>query len=136
MTTWDTYPPDYRAAEVHEIISAVQAGECAAVIGLSGSGKSNLLGFMASRVKPAGCRFVLVDCNRLVDPSTDALFRLIRRSLGSAETTTDEPSLLDATLEQREREWNVTIGLLLDRFDGLAQSAPPALFNNLRALRD
>jgi hypothetical protein len=138
MTTWDTYPDKYRAGEVREIVSAVQAGECAAVIGLSGSGKSNLLGFVANRVSAPVCRFVLVDCNRLAERSTEALFRLMRRSMGSARPVANELEALDELIDQRGREWGegVVIGLLLDRFDDLAQAAPPALYNNLRALRD
>ena len=142
MTIWDNYPADYRAAEVRQIVSAVQAGECVAVTGLSGSGKSNLLGFLANRVQPAKCRLVLVDCNRLIERSMDAFFRLIRRNLGSVESGSsgDELGRLDALIEQREREWSAGIGLLLDRFDGVAgampDTMPDMLFNSLRALRD
>ena len=136
MSIWDNYPTDYRAAEVRQIISAVQAGECAAVTGLSGSGKSNLLGFMANRAQPAGCRLVLVDCNRLIERNMEAFFRLIRRNLGSSEPTSDELGQLDTVIEQREHEWGTGISLLLDRFDDVVQAMPDMLFNNLRALRD
>jgi len=49
MSVWDSYPPDYRAAEVRAITGATRAGECVSVVGLSGAGKSNLLGFLADR---------------------------------------------------------------------------------------
>jgi ABC-type phosphate/phosphonate transport system ATPase subunit len=49
MSVWDTYPVTYRQNEVQSILAAVRAGECAAVVGLSGAGKSNLMGFLANR---------------------------------------------------------------------------------------
>ena len=136
MTIWDAYPSDYRDAEVRAIVTAARAGECTALVGLSGSGKSNLLGFIANRSQSDACRFVLVDCNRVGEPSSDAFVRLIRRSLGSTETTADELALLDTVIDRRKQEWGAAICLLLDRFDDIAAQAPPALFNNLRALRD
>ena len=48
MSVWDSYPANYRAREVQYIHTAVQAGECVAVVGLSGAGKSNLIGFLAN----------------------------------------------------------------------------------------
>ena len=82
MTIWDTYPASYRHAEVENILSAVRAGECVALVGLSGSGKSNLLGFLAYKQPIEGCRMLLVDCNRLSEPTPDGLFRLVRDALG------------------------------------------------------
>ena len=49
MSVWDEYPEDYRTSQVQAILSAVQAGESVALVGLSGSGKSNLLGYLAHR---------------------------------------------------------------------------------------
>jgi energy-coupling factor transporter ATP-binding protein EcfA2 len=139
MAVWDTYPSDYRAAEVNTVITATQAGECASVTGLSGSGKTNLLGFIANRVKLANVRYVLVDCNRLTEHTSDAFFRLVRRSLATptvAEEMGDELGLLDTLIGRRVFEWGTVIGLLLDRFDDVVAQASPSLFNNLRALRD
>ena len=148
MSVWDTYPSDYRNDEVRAIVSAAESGECTAVAGLSGSGKSNLLGFIANRITSDTCRFVLVDCNRINatmgatggahsgEYTSDAFFRLIRRHLGSTDATDDEWTLLDAVVEQRKREWGASICLLLDRFDGVATQASAAIFDNMRALRD
>jgi hypothetical protein len=138
VTTWDTYPSDYRATEVGAIVAAARAGESASLAGLSGSGKSNLLGYLANRVRPEQCRFVLVDCNRLGEFTSDSFFRLIRRALGGADDAiaSDELGALDALIGRREFEWGSAVNLLLDRFDGVAAHATPALFNNLRALRD
>jgi hypothetical protein len=136
MSVWDEYPQDYRAAEVRAITSAAQAGECVSVAGLSGSGKSNLLGYVANRVALPGMRFVLVDCNRLTEHTPDAFFRFIRHALGGAELASDELGALDVLIERREFEWASAICLLLDRFDAVAEQSPAALFNNLRSLRD
>ncbi len=81
MSAWDIYPSDYRAAEVRAITTATRAGECVALVGLSGSGKSNLLGFLAHRQSSNTMPYVLVDCNRLSDSSPQALFRLIHRTV-------------------------------------------------------
>src|SRR5579859_598807 len=85
MSIWGTFPANYRAAEVQAIRAAVQAGECAAVIGLSGAGKSNLLGYLAAR-QPAGeqPRFLLVDGNRLRQPAAAAFLELMTESLEQA----------------------------------------------------
>jgi energy-coupling factor transporter ATP-binding protein EcfA2 len=144
MTTspWDVFPADYRAAEVRAIAAALQAGECVSVAGLSGSGKSNLLGFLAHRQPAPGVRCVLVDCNRLPEPTPTALFALVQRALlpprsaGGAGGGPETGSLtaLDLALEQQLAAG--PLALLIDRFDALLASAPPVLFNNLRALRD
>jgi hypothetical protein len=47
--SWAAYPPSYRAREMATLASWIQAGESASVIGLAGSGKSNLLGFLCHR---------------------------------------------------------------------------------------
>ena len=51
MPVWEAYPSGYRAGEVAALRCAARAGECSAVIGLSGAGKSNLLGFLAYRAR-------------------------------------------------------------------------------------
>jgi energy-coupling factor transporter ATP-binding protein EcfA2 len=84
MSIWDTYPSDYRADEVRAITKAARAGECVSVVGLSGAGKSNLLGFLAHRQSTTEQPFVLVDCNRLDEPSPAAIFRLIRNALADS----------------------------------------------------
>ncbi|MEK7784663.1 MAG: hypothetical protein AAB658_04430, partial [Chloroflexota bacterium] len=90
MTTWDAYPTDYRAAEVQAITAAARAGECVSVVGLSGAGKSNLLGFIANRVSALKRRFILIDCIRLPQPAPAAFFRLIRRALYDSGEAADE----------------------------------------------
>jgi hypothetical protein len=137
MSAWDDYPDDYRTSQVQSILSAVQAGESVAVIGLSGSGKSNLLGYLAHRWGKASTRprLVLVDCNRLTDLSAEGLSRLVRATLGDLTPVSDELSALEAVVE-RELAESSPLGLLLDRFDALAEKPDHAIYSNLRALRD
>lgn len=133
-SVWDTYPTDYRAAEVRAILTATRAGESVSVAGLSGAGKSNLTGFLAQRHSTPAHPIILVDCNRLAEPTPAALFRLIRRALGETETASDEWEALDVALTQRLTPPASSLSLVFDRFDAL--TTHPALFSNLRALRD
>jgi energy-coupling factor transporter ATP-binding protein EcfA2 len=137
MPVWDEYPQDYRSSQVQAILAAVRAGESVAVVGLSGAGKSNLFGFLAHRWgdPSASPSLALADCNRLPDSSAAALFRLLRAALGDPAPAGDELAALEARLEQR-LAISRPVGLLLDRFDRLAEPPDPALFGSLRALRD
>jgi len=144
MSNWDQYPPNYREREVEQIMRAVCSGECVAVIGLSGSGKSNLLGFLAHKAKPSpGCPpFVLVDCNRLIEHTSAALFRLLRNSLDGnmdkAEAVSPDSQLisLEAAIERRLTAQH-GVCILLDRFDALMNWPDfKSIASNLRALRD
>jgi hypothetical protein len=140
MSTWDDYPATYRDAEVQRILRATQAGESVSLLGLSGAGKSNVMGFVAHCAQRAGApashRFALVDCNRLNERTTAALFRLIGRAIGSpASTSVDDYEALDVSISQQV-EGGKKLTLLLDRFDDVVKDADRALFNNLRSLRD
>jgi len=142
---WSDFPATYRSKEIQFINEAIRAGECVSIIGLSGSGKSNLLGFLANRVsgQPSLPRMILVDCNRLSGPSIEALFRLIRSSLGDHQPVPDEFNAL-FELVDKEIGQNSGICFLLDRFELLSRAhngssealAGTASFGNLRALRD
>lgn len=135
MSVWDSYPADYRSREVQAILSAVQAGECFSIVGLSGAGKSNLIGFLANRSPLAAPRSALVDCNRLPDPSPDALYALTRRTLGDTQPTDDEFQALESVVDRRLTSQPDGLCLLFDRFDTLSP-ASATLFGNLRAMRD
>ena len=141
MSIWNTYPSDYRSAETHTILAAVRAGECVSVVGLSGAGKSNLLGFMAHRCSTAECRLVLVDCNRLSERTPAVFFRLIRQQLGDGGdwgNIGNEFEAMDAAMERQlsNSDASSSICLLFDRFDALPVETEAVLSNNLRALRD
>lgn len=138
MTAWDAYPPTYRSAEIQSLLRAVCTGECAALLGLSGSGKSNLLGFLANRVyDPAEAPpRVLVDCNRLEEPSPGGFYRLLLGVLGQPESLPASLSGLETALDQRLAGDNDRLCLLFDRFDALSSVAAAAASGNLRDLRD
>ena len=136
-TTWASYPANYRSTEVNALAAAVQHGECAAVIGLSGAGKSNLLGFVANR-PGLGLPLAFVDCNRLSPPDAGAFWRLIRRSLSSAPfpQSVDEFDALESSLASRLITPENRFCLLFDRFDALPAELRPMVYSRLRALRD
>jgi energy-coupling factor transporter ATP-binding protein EcfA2 len=137
LTIWDSYPASYRHAEVEYILTAVSAGECVAVAGLSGSGKSNLLAFLAHRVSQEGLRWALVDCNQMEDPSAAAFYRLILNALGG-QTATGRGSLAEITaaLAMHLTQEEAKVCILFDRFDAIPAALTPTIAGNLRALRD
>lgn len=146
-TTWDSYPADYRSREVQFIQTAVRAGECVSLVGLSGAGKSNLLGFIAHRLgKQASLSFASVDCNRLVSSAPTAFFRLVRLAMAEGQalpgweadpihSDAGELAALEADLD-RYLSQHTALCLLFDRFDTFAQAGYQQLYGNLRALRD
>jgi DNA-binding winged helix-turn-helix (wHTH) protein len=147
MDIWSAYPADYRLQEVQSILKAVRAGECVSIVGLSGAGKSNLLGFIAHYpgLSNSAPTFILADLNRLPDSEPAAVFRLLSQLIKADQTAGDEYSALEASLERRLR-YDSIICILLDRFDALhrlsAQSsathiaAVHSVYANLRSLRD
>ncbi|MDX1435843.1 MAG: winged helix-turn-helix domain-containing protein [Anaerolineales bacterium] len=136
MTDWDSYPEDYRRDEITQILAAVRAGESVAIIGLSGAGKSNLLGFLRNRAPEFPGELVLADCNRLEDRSPEALWRLISSAMGAPLPPGAGLSSLEELVSERLGAKESSLCLLLDRFDVLTEAPNPALANNLRVLRD
>jgi hypothetical protein len=139
MIVWDTYPASYRSSEIAAVLQALRAGECISVVGLSGAGKSNLLGFIAHRVHGAGLpEFILMDCNRLARPTAGAFLDLVAGLLGEADEDDTAASLgtVQARLEKRLGEAPQGLCLLVDRLDALPVEESAALAGNLRALRD
>jgi len=136
MPVWQTYPQDYRKREVETLMLAARAGECAAVVGLSGSGKSNLLGFIAQRASDSP-PLALVDCNRLEAQTLEAFWGLVYRSLGKEVLAgMDLRAALEALLDERLRAPEAQLCLLFDRFDALSAPLMPFVTGGLRALRD
>jgi energy-coupling factor transporter ATP-binding protein EcfA2 len=130
------YPEHYRAREARAVLAALRAGECAAVLGLSGAGKSNLLRCLAEVHSTPGHPLVLVDANRLPVAEPAALLALAARALG-AESDLDDPfAALEALIARRLAAPESSLTLLWDRFDALARGGDRALFGQLRALRD
>jgi energy-coupling factor transporter ATP-binding protein EcfA2 len=135
MSVWDSYPTNYRAGEAQRLLTAVQAGECAAVIGLSGSGKSNLLGFIAHRLNNGTPAFALIDCNRVSARSAAGLLRLIQQKLAPGAPD-EEVSALEIAIANRLENSPHGLCLLLDRYDALGEAERAAAAGPLRALRD
>ena len=146
MSIYAAYPPDYRTQEVQAVSAATRAGECVAIVGLSGSGKSNLMGFLGYHLgQPAPAATVsyrLVDCNRLTQPTTEALFTLLASAL-EPQQPSSQTSAWGRLDQAIERSLQSTPGLcfLLDRFDALHGSGSTSaeldvLYSSLRALRD
>jgi hypothetical protein len=136
MPTWDQYPQDYRSSEVQTLLRTVRAGDSAAVIGLSGSGKSNVMGFLANRVVMPGVHLLLVDCNRVDNTRPETLYAAIRRVLGCAESSGDEAYQLETCLDHYFQTHQGNLTILLDRFDLFVAPRQDALYNHLRAVRD
>ncbi len=154
MSPGVAYPSNYRAEIVAAMASAVAAGESVSVVGLSGAGKSNLLSFVAQRAtEPVGVQFVLVDANRLTEPTPAGFLRLMRRALERAWPL-EAPAaaaLGDNALDDLDQAISRRLGaapgskgvcflldlsLLLDRSGRLFGEGDRGFFNNLRALRD
>lgn len=136
MAIWQTYPSTYRQQEVRTILSAVKAGECVSLIGLSGAGKSNLMGFIAHRQDAFPHPNILVDCNRLLEHTPGAFFQIISQALGGTQATANELQTLDTAINRRLSETDSSLAILLDRFDAFGDGIDPAIASSLRALRD
>lgn len=135
MSVWESYPAAYRSREVESILRACRAGECVSLVGLSGSGKSNLLGFLANRLplpdQTDDLAFVLIDCNQLSQTDPQRVFEAITRLLSNAEGNS-----LSEAVEQQLAGSQKVLCLMFDRFEVLQAENNPVLFNQMRALRD
>jgi len=135
MSTYSSYPAEYRSAEVQTLLATVLRGECAAVLGLSGAGKSNLLGFLAQRAAPF--ERVLIDCNRLAEASAPGFWNLLQRVLaGTAPLASDVWTTLESSLNARLATPGSRLCLIFDRFDALPDATESLIYGGLRALRD
>lgn len=136
------YPAEYRSKEIREILAAIRSGECVSLVGLSGSGKSNLLLHLALSQSTLPRPILLADGNRLSELSPNALIRLIRETVSGAAESDSGRGLpaLEAALHRRLDSSDGSLCLALDvsmpfsRAPELASDA--ALNGNLRVLRD
>jgi len=87
---WAESPATYRQEQVRTILRWVRVGESGSVVGMSGAGKSNLLGFLSSRpdaAQPflgdagADTCFLLLDVNLLPALTRTAFYREMLESL-------------------------------------------------------
>lgn len=136
MSIWDEYPAEYRKKEITKILGAVQAGECVLLVGLSGAGKSNLMGFLYHRCQQDALRMALVDGNQAQPCSAAGLFRLTRKALGSRDTADDEYLALEVAVAERLEPSTSGVCLLFDRYDALDLEQRARAAGPLRSLRD
>ena len=163
---WAEFPVTYRQELVHTILSWVRVGESGSIVGMSGAGKSNLLGFLASRpdaAQPllgdavADTCFLLLDANLLPALTRTAFYRemlqsLHRQRLCLPESLQDEASNYQGHIDSRDDllllsavrdvhrvfcyEGGKRVVWLIDRFDEACRRLDAQFFNSLRALRD
>ncbi len=136
MSAWDAYPSDYRAAEVRQIQNATRAGECVMVVGLSGAGKSNLMGFLYHRAGPDGPSYRLIDGNRAQPRTAGSLFVLIQQALGAPSPEGATLPALEQAVTHQLNQASGGLCLLLDRYDALSPEERGLASGPLRALRD
>jgi DNA-binding response OmpR family regulator len=168
MTTnlWAAYPATYRAREIKIMAGWISSGESGSVVGLSGCGRSNLLGFLCRRPEvlqtyllpeASPVALIQVDLNNLPASNLSTLYRVILRSFYRVRDQFD-PTLAQkiTTLYQENRmerdpflpqsglqellvlfqAEHVHVVLVLNRFDRFCQIATLQMINTLRGLRD
>lgn len=163
---WAAYPATYRAREVEILAGWLAAGESGSVVGLPGSGRSNLLGFLCHRpeviqaylpFQSGSLALVPVDINNLPAHNLATLYRVIIRSFYWMREQFNEPfshkisQVYQETRVERDpfvtqsalqellflcRSHQVRVVLVLNRFDSFCQMATPQMVNTLRGLRD
>ncbi|MEZ4736972.1 MAG: winged helix-turn-helix domain-containing protein [Caldilineaceae bacterium] len=163
---WVDHAPTYRAHEVQRLASWILTAASGSVIGLSGSGKSDLLGFLCHRPEvlngylPARAQPVTLlpmDLNNLPDRTLAALFRVILRTFAEHQRRfAPETQALIARLYQENRaatdpflsqsalrellihlqQQRQRVVFALDRFDIFCHMLTPEMGDALRGLRD
>lgn len=163
---WSAFPTTYRAEAVAEILHWITLGESGVVIGGSGTGKSNIAGYLAARPdvtapylpEPiANYCFLTLDLNGLPIITTANFYRSLLYTI--EEATANEPDLNQrmSVILQRVTNPEDTLALylalqrahqllihqtgkqviwLLDRFDEGCIRLEAATLNSLRNLRD
>lgn len=164
--SWTQYPQTYRSHEMEILSNWMIRGVSGSVMGLTGAGKSNLLGFMCHRpdviqMMLAGSliqvTLVPIDLNNLPDGTIATFYRVILRafyeirsklsqSLHQAVTSTylanqavRDPFVVQSALREllgQFQEHNHRVGFVFDRFDNYCEMARPQTTAALRGLRD
>ena len=157
-----------REDDAHNILETLAIGQSLAVIGLSNFGKSTLLRFMADvevaevyeRLTGRSGLFVFVDCNGMLEMSTQGFYEVILRAVLETLGEHNRTELADRIQAQYAKvvdarssfaiplAFNDTIVslmddehiqdviLMLDEFDEILTSLDQRVFLNLRALKD
>ncbi len=163
---WAEFPATYRQEQVRTILGWVRVGESGLIVGMSGAGKSNLLGFLSSRPDAAQLYlgdavadtcFLLLDANLLPALTRTAFYRemlqlLHRRRSCLPVSLQNEASNYQGHIDSRDDllllsavrdvhrifcyEGGKRVVWLIDRFDEACRRLDAQFFNSLRALRD
>ncbi|MCB0084077.1 MAG: response regulator transcription factor, partial [Caldilineaceae bacterium] len=163
---WLDYRPTYRVEEVKAILQWVRTGASGSVIGLNGSGKSDLIGFLCHRTDVlqrhlghAAHQVTLLpmDLNNLPDNTLAALFRVILRTfyeyqqrfdsetrwlishLYIANRAATDPFLSQSALRELLlylQQRRHRVVFALDRFDLFCSMVTSEMGDALRGLRD
>jgi hypothetical protein len=164
--SWEAYPAGYRAREMQILANWIMSGESGSVVGLDGSGRSNLLGFLCHRsevirayLPPAARPVVLIPLDLSDLPANNAatLYRVILRAFYQVRESLEpdlqqlvarlypetraerDPFLPQSALQElllAFQRRGVQVALVLNRFDRFCDKATPHLINTLRGLRD
>lgn len=166
QTKPERYAVTYRLREIETLAEWVRAGASGSIVGLAGSGKSNLMfvlgqeperlhQYLNSHVPTLVV--ITIDLNNLADDKVATLYRLIMRAMFEAREQFDHAlqALIAAQYEahklsidsfvtqnavrdllQQCRERQIRLLFLFDQFDTFCQLATSAMTNSLRGLRD
>lgn len=163
---WAEFPVTYRAEQVATIMKWLASEESGVVIGGSGTGKSNLAGFLSSRpdaIAPYTSRpdrycFLHLDMNSLPALTAPFFYRGMAQSLedaseqfegevrqgmqqlAQAQTNWDDPFAVSTLLRKMHhlliRQAGKRAIWLMDRFDEACRRLDAQTLNSLRSLRD
>jgi hypothetical protein len=110
---WAEFPITYRQEQIRIILDWLRVGESGVIAGMSGSGKSNLLGFLASRPDAAQSHlgdtvadtcFTFLDINRLPNLIGTAFYRAMLQTLYLQRGCL--PESLQRNLSDSYQHWN------------------------------
>lgn len=163
---WRDHAADYRAREAQLLATWILTGASGSVIGLNGSGKSDLLGFLCHRpevlngylpVRAQPVTLLPMDLNTLPARTLSALFRVILRAFAEHQQrfanetqtlirhlyqenrATTDPFLTQSALRElliHLQQRRHRVVFALDRFDTFCNMLTPAMGDALRGLRD
>ncbi|MEM7132015.1 MAG: winged helix-turn-helix domain-containing protein [Chloroflexota bacterium] len=163
---WTEFPDTYRHEQIVTMAQWIATGESGALIGGSGTGKSNLVGFLTTRPDLLAAAlpnpnepFILLhfDVNSLPALTLTYFYRGLLmamqnaptihdgtkeriNALTSAQTNWDDAFFVLSTLQAAHRllieDMGVKVVWLLDRFDEACQRLESQALGTLRSLRD